>query len=154
MRLLEQHLAADKSEGTDEAECLGSLRNQLSETARSHLQRGMAYLGYGFLPEHLEAADAELDRFCQAVLTERSGAERGAQAQSIEQEALMIGLLGRGDAAMKLGDWRQGSRLYMLAIDVLPVHPQHRVRDLLPSSADPLELWSVRFRELPACGSR
>jgi hypothetical protein len=153
-RLLEQHLAAEEPSEADAAGCLGSLRAALSETARSHLQKGMAYLGYGFLPEHFEAADTELDLFCQAVLSERSGTEGAAKAEALEQEAVMIGLLGRGDAAMKLGDWRQGSRLYMLAIDMLPGHPQHRFRDLLPSSSDPLELWSHRLRELSTCGRR
>ena len=54
VRLLEQHLAAAESSGTDDGGCLGPVRALSSETAWSHLQRGMAYLWYGFLPEHLE----------------------------------------------------------------------------------------------------
>jgi hypothetical protein len=148
VRLLEHHLAAEDAFAMQDKGALGVLGGISSEAARAHLRRGMAHLAYGFTPEHLHAADSELDRFCQAVLTGGGGAEGGAQGGANEQEAVMIGLLGRGDAAMKLGDWRQGSRLYMLAIDMLPNHRQHRLRDLLPSSSDPLELWSARFREL------
>lgn len=137
-------------------DCLHSLQGRVMEEAVDHLLKGIAHLERGFTAEHLRIADRELDSFCQEVLTNppQNQARSGGSAESEAQRLLMLGLIGRGDAAMKLGDWRQGARLYALAREISGGYYGHRIRDLLPLSSDPAELWSHRFRQFSPCSKK
>ncbi|MFC1573146.1 FG-GAP-like repeat-containing protein, partial [Candidatus Eisenbacteria bacterium] len=134
--LLDEHLFAGET-----TRCVASWQGVSPEPLWPHLHRGMALLTYGFSLGHLQEAETELELLCHGL----------GSTDSAYREILAAGYLGRGDIAMKLGKWRDAVGHYRQSRVAVAAHPHHRMRDLLPLSTDPSELWSPRMSEIPAC---
>jgi hypothetical protein len=113
-------------------------------------RRGLCYQRYGYLPEHLKRAEADLARFCWAVSSHGASADSGFVGL-LRRRILFDALTDEGDAAMKLGWWLEGVQLYVQARSMIAQDPRSRLRDLLPLSVDPALLWSQEFRSIARC---
>ncbi len=168
-RSLDEALSAADGQTGRLSECLAGLESVSLRDAWPHLRRGYAYIDFGFLRSHLEAADRELDLYCRRILDSvsdpedanventgwesplRSSADREEQDET-KRRLFTVGILGRGDTAMMLGDRREALRLYTLAKDLAVGSFDVRLREVLTGSAAREALWLGRFRGLPRCG--
>jgi hypothetical protein len=164
-RLLERKLADVKDDSFPN--CLSKISETSLDRLWPQFRRGMVYLEYGYLREHLQEADKTLDRFCRELLgsvpidDDRSPApgdwilrrleDNPAAPGPRERELVCLALLGRGDALVRIGRWKEGSELHRIAGVVFPNHVQSRLRDLLSLSTVPSPIWSRQLATIPRC---